>query len=158
MYWDKTPNVHQLTNRSVLSTLNSPWLTHFPYFIYFPSNTKYKLEIIIITKFIKWGYASQFQIKILKPFGMFLNTPNNIWLLQWIKRICEYICWTSERRILTYLHLHFISITGILSPTKGVKVGPEYPETASVDVWIPGMVGWAVPWVRYGNMSNEPGQ
>ena len=56
---------------------------------------------------------------------MFLNTPNNILLLQWIKRIYEHICWTSERRTLTNLHLHFISITGILSSTKRVKVGLE---------------------------------
>ena len=72
---------------------------------------------------------------------MFLNTPNNILLLQWIKRIYEHICWTSERWILTHLHLHFISIIGILSPTKRVKVEPEYPETVSVDVWILRMVG-----------------
>lgn len=122
-----------------------------------PIITQTRLEIRIIIKFIKWVYASQFQIKILKHLGIFLNTLDNI-LLQWTRRVCEQICWTSERQTFHIPPSSFYFHNWGFVTYKGVKVGPEYPETVSVDIWILGMLGSVVPWIRYGDMSNEHGQ
>lgn len=102
-------------------------------------------------------YASQFQIKILKHLGIFLNILDNI-LLQWTRRVCKQICWTSERQTFHIPPSSFYFHNWGFVAYKGVKVGPEYPETVSVDIWILGMLGSVVPRIRYGDMSNEHGQ